>query len=355
MKKKYLAALSLTLVLAMFSGCTGTTVVYSPTIVNTESTAPVESTKAPVEGAVKTGLAIIPTISESTSATADAEGEAKYDVTAIAVTVADNGIIESCRIDSLPVSIKFDHTGAFTTDLASTFSTKNELGESYGMKAYGGAKHEWNEQVAALAAYAEGKTVEQLRSGAITEAGMAADADLASTATIYLGGFVSGIETAVANATHMGAQAGDELKLAVMNKIAGSKTPEGENPGVAQLDADIVAMTMKDNTITSCYLDSVQAKVEFDSTGTITTDLNAPVLTKNQLGENYGMKAWGNAIAEWDAQAAAFTAYITGKTPDEVAGIAVNEKTAPTDADLSSSVTISIGGFQALIAKAANS
>ena len=50
--------------------------------------------------------------------------------------------------------------------------------------------------------------------------------------------------------------------------------------------------------------------------------------------------------------AASFAAYVTGKTADEVAGIAVNEKTAPTDADLSSSVTIAIGGFQALIDKA---
>jgi hypothetical protein len=35
-----------------------------------------------------------------------------------------------------------------------------------------------------------------------------------------------------------------------------------------------------------------------------------------------------------------------------VAGIAVNEGTKPTDADLSAGVTIAIGGFQALIAKA---
>jgi hypothetical protein len=35
-----------------------------------------------------------------------------------------------------------------------------------------------------------------------------------------------------------------------------------------------------------------------------------------------------------------------------VAGIAVNEGTKPTGADLATSVTIAIGGFQALIAKA---
>ena len=104
---------------------------------------------------------------------------------------------------------------------------------------------------------------------------------------------------------------------------------------------------------TSCAIDAVQAKVNFDVSGVVTTDLTAPVQTKNELGENYGMVAWGGAIAEWDAQAAAFASYITGKTAADVAGIAVDEKTAPTDADLTASVTIKIGGFQNLIAKAA--
>ena len=71
-------------------------------------------------------------------------------------------------------------------------------------------------------------------------------------------------------------------------------------------------------------------------------------------GEGYGMKAWGGAIAEWNEQAASFAAYITGKTAADVAGIAVDETTKPTDADLLTSVTIKIGEFQALIAKACN-
>ena len=75
--------------------------------------------------------------------------------------------------------------------------------------------------------------------------------------------------------------------------------------------------------------------------------------TKNELGEGYGMKAWGGATYEWNEQAANFAAYVTGKTAAEVAGIAIDEATKPADADLSASVTISIGGFQALIAKAA--
>ena len=177
--------------------------------------------------------------------------------------------------------------------------------------------------------------------------------DLSTSATIYLAGYVYAIEAAVNNAQHLGAQAGDTLVLATMNSVSSSTSATAEKAGTVQLDADITALTKNGDTITSCYIDSLQAKVSFDATGAITTDLTAAVQTKNQLGENYGMVAWGGAIAEWNTQAASFAAYVTGKTAAEVAGIAITETTKPADGtDLATSVTIAIGGFQALIAKA---
>ena len=195
--------------------------------------------------------------------------------------------------------------------------------------------------------------MDELKNGAVDETGHAADADLASTASIYLGGYVAGIEAAVNNAQHLGAQSGDKLVLATVNSLGSSKDATAEKAGTAQLDAYITAVTMQGDVISSCYIDSVQAKIAFDAAGTVTTDLTAPVLTKNELGENYGMKAYAGSKYEWNEQAAAFAAYVTGKTAAEVAGIAVNEKAAPADADLAATVTISIGDFQALIAKAA--
>ena len=264
-------------------------------------------------------------------------------------------MIQSCVIDSVPASVKFDATGAITSDLTSAVPTKNEQGENYGMVAWGGAIAEWDAQVKAVADYAVGKTVEQLKNGDIDmTTGKAKDgSDLSSSATIYLAGYVYAIEAAVNNAQHLGAQAGDELVLTTMNAVDSSAPADAENAGNAQLDSTIAVLTRKDGVITSCYIDSVQAKVAFDATGAITTDLTAPVATKNELGENYGMVAWGGAIAEWNEQAAAYASYITGMTADEVAGIAISETTKPADgSDLASSVTIAIGGFQALIAKA---
>ena len=339
--KKIISVLSIVLSLCLLAGCMGTPVVYRCDCDNEN-----DGTVVLTPGSLKTGLAVISNAGESKNAS-EADGEVKYDVTIAAVLVDDSGVIHACIIDSIGTSVKFSAAGAITSDLSAQVLTKNELGENYGMKAWGNAKYEWNEQAAALAKYAVGKTVSELKNGAVGEDGKAVDADLASSATISLGGYVAAIEKAVNTAKHLGAQSGDTLKLASISSIASSKN------GTAQLDTDVTAITMQGETITSCYIDSLQAKVSFDASGIITTDLTAAFSTKNELGENYGMKAWGNAKYEWNEQAASFAAYVTGKTASQVAGIAVTEKTVPTDADLSATVTIAIGGFQALIAKAA--
>ena len=347
MKKNLMLLLVCLLAVSLLTGCMGTIVVVERPEEAPAPTAPVLG-----EGALKTGLAVVTGVSDSTSAAADAEGAAKYDVTLAAVLVDEDGVIHACRLDSVGATVSFDATGAITTDLTADVLSKNELGENSGMVAWGGAIAEWDAQAAALCDFAVGKTLEELKNGAIDETGRApAGSDLASSATIYLGGYVSAIEAAVNNAQHLGAQSGDELILTGINSLSSSTSASAEAEGNAQLNAEVAAVSVKDGVITSCVIDSLQAKVAFDATGVITSDVTAAVLTKNQLGENYGMVAWGGAIAEWDAQAASFAAYVTGKTADEVAGIAVAEG-KPADEDLASSVTIAIGGFQALIAKA---
>ena len=99
--------------------------------------------------------------------------------------------------------------------------------------------------------------------------------------------------------------------------------------------------------------DGIQPKVEFDTTGTITTDVTPPVESKNFLGTDYGMSKASAIGKEWNEQAAAFAAYTVGKTADEVTGIAVSETGGAADADLAASCSIAIGGFQSVVAKAA--
>lgn len=350
--KKIIAILSVILCLCLTCGCVGTPVIYHNDCDCSEVSSGSDTNTSLADGELLTGIAITTGINESVSAEKDKEGEGKYDVTMVAVLIDGEGIIYDCVIDGVSASVKFDNAGQITTKLTDAPQTKNELGENYGMVAYGGAKYEWNEQAAALAKFAVGKTVKQLRDGAVDKTGKAPEgSDLASSATIYLGGYVSAIESAALNAKALGAKKGDNLYLTAQSAIKDSKSATESDAGNAQLDVTAAATTVKDDVVTSCFIDSVQAKIAFDNKGVITTDLSAPIKTKNELGKDYGMVAYAGAKYEWNEQAASFAKYITGKTLAEVEGISVDERTAPTDVDLASTVTIAIGDFKALIAK----
>lgn len=292
--KKLAAFLCLALSGIILSGCSGVTVVYSDCTDETVST---------TVGGLKTGLAVV----------TEASGE-EFDVTLAAVLVDENGVIMDCVIDGI-------HTPASADG---QLLSKQELGFDYGMVASGTSDKEWFQQADALAEYAVGKTPEELA------AGYGSDADLATSATIFLGGYVSAIQEAARNAEYLGAQAGDTLKLAAVSEISGG-----------ELACDVTALSMNGETITSCYIDSLQATMDGSNR------------TKNQLGYDYGMVAWGGAGYEWFEQARNFASYVTGKTAAEVAGIAVTEDGKAGEVDLAASVTIAIAGLQDLVGKAA--
>ncbi|MBO5070948.1 MAG: hypothetical protein J6C37_11395, partial [Roseburia sp.] len=58
---------------------------------------------------------------------------------------------------------------------------------------------EWNEQAAAYAAYAVGKTLDEVNGTAVTE-GVPSDADLAASVTIHIGDFNTVLTKAVNSA-----------------------------------------------------------------------------------------------------------------------------------------------------------
>lgn len=192
MKKKIVMMLVTAMTASMLFGCSG-----KPA--TTENGAKEEAGAATkTEGNVKAGLAVMTSLSGE-SATAEADGTISADVTVVAVTVDKAGVIQSCVIDGVQANAAFGTDGQVLSAPADVKS-KNELGDAYGMRGQSSIGKEWNEQASAMAEYAVGKTVEELKNGAIDENGKAKDADLAASATIYLGGFVNGIEAAVNNA-----------------------------------------------------------------------------------------------------------------------------------------------------------
>ena len=363
MKPKQIFALLLSglLLLSALAGC-GTTVVVGPEggkpAGSTPPSSPSPAATQPDgtgSGAapVKTGMSVVTDLSKSKDAAADKDGTAQSGILVVAVTVGDDGVIDSCIIDAIQSKISFNASGALTTDTATTFPSKNELGDGYGMRKASSIGKEWNEQAAAMAQYAVGKTVDELKGIAVDGDGKATDADLSASVTLEIGEFVEGIEAAVKNAAHMGASKGDKLGLASETNMSKSKDAAADKDGLAQAYATIAAVTFAGDTVTSCCIDAVQANVNFNAAGHITTDLTAAPQTKNELGDGYGMRKASSIGKEWNEQAAGFCAYVTGKTVSEIKGLAVDESGKATDADLAATTTVGIGEFQALIEKAA--
>ena len=345
--KKFLTAILVAAALFTTVGCSGRPATTADVLQSSADAE--EGSSHDSQGSLRTGLYAMGSLSSSASA-GEEDGLIQTDVTIVAVTVDETGVITDCVIDAVQAKANFDSQGQLLTDLTVPVPSKNELGADYGMGSISGIGKEWNEQAQALADYVVGKTADEVLGIAVDEATKPAEADLASSVTISIGGFQNAIAEAVGRAQPLGAQAGDELRLVTSNSMAAGNAPEGA-AGMVETNVNIAAVTMNGDAITSCVIDAVQAQVSFDGQGQLLTDLSAPVSSKNDRGADYGMGAVSSIGKEWNEQAAAFAAYVTGKTLDGVAGIAVDEATKPAEADLASSVTISIGGFQALLEK----
>ncbi|MDF2675010.1 MAG: hypothetical protein K0R09_3279 [Clostridiales bacterium] len=344
MKKIISLVMSMVLAMALLAGCGSKT----PTNTNTGKT---PDTK--VEDTVKTGLAVTTSVAKSADA-GEKDGLAEADSIIAAVTVDKDGKIVKAILDAAQTKINFSKEGKLLTDVKSTFKTKNELKEEYGMKSNSKIGKEWYEQADAFAKYVVGKTAAEVKGIAVTAEGLASDAELASSVTVHVGDFIATVAKAAENAQDLGAKAADKLGLGVSTDIAKS-TDAGEKDGLAQAYSYYTASTFDaSGKITSSIIDASQANVNFSTTGKITSDITAALPTKNELGDAYGMKKQSKIGKEWNEQANAFAKYVVGKTVDEVKGIALTAEGVPSGTDLNSSVTVHVSSFQSIIEKASN-
>lgn len=308
--------------------------------------------KAGAGEAAKTGLAVVTSLAKSKDATAEGDGVAEVNSTVVAVLVAKDGKILDCKIDVAQTKMKFSVEGKLTTDVATVFKSKQELGSEYNMKGNSGIGKEWNEQADAFAAYVTGKTLDEVKGIALNEEAKPTDADLAASVTVHVNEFVSAIEKAVTGAADLGAVKGDKLGLGIYTDMAKSKDATAEADGLAQAYSYYTATTFnKDGKITSSVIDASQGNVNFSATGAITSDLTVAPQTKQELKEAYDMKKASGIGKEWYEQANAYAAYVKGKTVEEVKGMALTEG-KPADADLAASVTVHVNGFVSIIEKA---
>ena len=355
MKKRLGMLLAAAVTATALAGCS-----TKPADTATETTTAAETTKAAAEttageesaAGIRTGLAVVSSLEKSKDA-GEKDGTAQVDSVAAAVILDENGKIINCVLDTAQSMMAFTKEGKVADPLDKEFRTKKELKEEYGMNAVSSIGKEWYEQAEALEAYVIGKTVEEVQGISVDESTVPTDEDLASSVTVKIGDYVEAIAQAADNAHVIGTKEGDKLGLGIVTTMEKSKDAKEGKEGQCQADSVYTVVTTDENgVITGTVIDATQGIVAFDGQGKITSDLTAGIRTKRQLGDEYGMKAVSQLGKEWYEQAASMEAFVTGKTLEEVMGIAVREDGKTEDEDLASSVTIAIGSFQSAIEKA---
>lgn len=249
---------------------------------------------------------------QSTSDAGETDGKFQADVT-YATVVMEGEVIKNVQIDAAQnkAVVKADGTATFEA-----VGTKKERGADYGLN--------WFEQIADLENWLVGKTASQIKDAS-------GDADLTSSVSISIDGILAVVEEAVVNA----------VEVTGVSKVGSVSEVMGTVEDGIEINTTVTAVAFDaDGKVVYTFIDQSQLTA---------TSENGKVLvksddtrTKGQLKEDYGMST--NGKVEWYKQVESFTAWTLGKTVSEVSDAE--------NADITSSVSISMNGFISGVNKA---
>ncbi len=178
----------------------------SVTITVTDYLAAVEKAVAnavELQNVAKVGGASFTTI-QPRAAVAETAGRIRVNVTFAAVALDKDGKVVATMIDVAQNDGTFDVAGAIVA--AAPAATKKEKGAAYGMKGSSAIGKEWNEQIAALEAWAAGKTLAEVKALPLTEGKIKDGEDLKSSVTVTVTDYLAAFEKAVAAAKDLAAK-----------------------------------------------------------------------------------------------------------------------------------------------------
>lgn len=295
-------------------------------------------------------------VSVSTAYTA--EGHAQVDATVATVVLDAEGKIVVCRLDCAQNKMDVEDG---EVNAEATFETKRELRERYNMVAYSDATHEWFEQAEAFEAYVVGKTADEVKNMETRQNDhgytVTTDETLYATCSIDITAFQDAVVKACNDEKGQTFTADSfKLGLAAISDASESTSATDDEDAVVKMYTEFGATVVgEDGKIIAAITDMIQPQIKMDEDGAVTEIIFKG--TKRELGSDYGMVAYGNAIAEWDAQAQAFANYTVGKTADEVKAIETKQNdhgySVPADETLLASCTMQVTGMQAVLAQAA--
>ena len=348
--KKIVSLMLLACMIFTLAACGAKTEAPAEAPAETPAEAPVEEAPVAVEYTLGMGVEL--------STDSSKENNAQVDATVAVVALDAEGKIVACRLDC--AQSKMDITGG-AVDAAKAFQTKMELGDAYGMVAYGAAIAEWDAQAKAFEEYVVGMTGTEVAALELQEHNghqISVDDALLAGCTMDITDFMAAIEKACNDAWAVKFSTADAFTLGVaaMTEATDSVAATAEANGSVNMYSYFGAAAVgADGKVLAALNDASQPKIAIDVNGGIVEAVFNG--TKRELGENYNMVKFGAAIAEWDAQSAAFSAYVTGMTAAEITALETQEHNGhqiTVDETLLASCTMDITSMRDVIAQAAN-
>ena len=308
--------------------------------------------EAVTEGSVAlVGLGHNISIAKSTGMSDDDNAQAQADVTVAAVGFDAEGTIISVSIDVAQTKVAFDEDMQVTSDKDALVPTKKELGDDYGMIRASGIEKEWYEQIEAFEQWMIGQNIDDVLAVDLNEDSAPDVADLESSVTMTVTGYLAAVEEAWANAVE--ADGAETVGLGVETHIDKSRDASDEDNAQAQVDTYLTATAFDaDGNIVNTLIDVAQVRIAYDEDGQVESDLEAELQTKKERGDDYGMVGASAIDKEWYEQIEAFEAWLVGQTVEEAMSVELNENDAPDVADLESSVTITVTGYLSVVENA---
>ncbi len=138
----------------------GCTIVISDFVKVLEKAA-VSAKRTDADANAKVSVAMVTSKSSAKDATDKEAGTNEIMTTFSAVLLDSNNKVLKSVTDAVQGAASFDNTGKTTTQKVD-LETKRDKGDSYGMKAYGGAKKEWYEQADEYDKIVVGKSAEEI-------------------------------------------------------------------------------------------------------------------------------------------------------------------------------------------------
>ncbi|MBR3594479.1 MAG: hypothetical protein IKL44_07420 [Clostridia bacterium] len=129
-----------------------------------------------------------------------------------------------------------------------------------------------------------------------------------------------------------------KLGLGIISEISSEDTEAIVKGTIATVVLD------SDGKIIECRLDAVENKIDVEGGKPDSEDIASDFETKQELGEDYGMKEASKINKEWYEQADHFSNYVEGLTAEQVGAIGTDKETE-TDQLILSGCTIDISDF----------